>query len=234
MNVSVCIPTYNRNNLLFESFTQILNDDRVDDIVIVDDCSNPEILAEIQQKIKFLKKVTLYRQPVNVGVYENKAAAVSKAKNEYCIIFDSDNVLTTDYLDKIYSVEWKSKTILSPDFAKPVFDYRAFSGLTINKTNVAQYAYQKGFDCLANTHNFFVHRDSYLSVWQQRDRILGADSIYFLYLWLMAGNDFHVLKGLEYDHRVGDKTEQESNYVTYARESQPIADRILQQIASMR
>ena len=234
MKISICIPTFNRNNLLFESFAKVIDDDRVGEVIIVDDASKEDVFEAVKSRCINYPKVRLFRQPKNVGVYENKAAAVSKASNEYCIIFDSDNVLDIDYLDKIYSVKWSAHTILAPDFAKPVFDYRKFGGITMNKINVAQYSFEPGFDCLANTHNFFVNKDAYLSAWEQHTNILGADSIYFLYLWLLAGNDFHVLKGLEYFHRVGDKTEQKSNYVTFAEKSAPICEKIRKQISLMR
>jgi 3-deoxy-D-arabino-heptulosonate 7-phosphate (DAHP) synthase len=56
------------------------------------------------------------------------------------------------------------------------------------------------------------------------------------YLWLMAGNEIHVLKGLQYFHRVNgyDKQGHGSNYVKYAAESAPQADKIEKQMSLMR
>lgn len=221
--VSLCITTYNRNAYLFKSFEQVLNDERIDEIVIVDDCSELELYKHIEEKCRYISKVKLFRNETNLGCYENKKKAVSKASNEYVIIFDSDNIISSSYFDSIYSVQWNQNTIYAPDFAKPVFDYRRFDGITFNKTNVAEYCFTAGFDCLFNTMNYFVHRDSFVQIWQPKHDIKGADSIYMNYLWLLAGNEIHCLEGLEYYHRVNaeDKKEHMSNFVEFAHESNP-------------
>ena len=233
--ISLCITNYNRNALLFKSFEQVINDDRISEICIWDDFSDSTLYSALLERVKYMPKVRITRSEMNKGVYEAKFMAVQMASNEYCIIFDSDNVIDVSYIDKLYSVNWFDKQILAPDFAYPTFDYRNFAGTTYNKTNVAPFAFRPGFDCLMNTMNFFVHKYSYLAVWQKKDGIKGADSIYFNYLWLMAGNEIHVLKGLEYFHRVeGHGTEARSNFVNHAAESTPICKEIERQISLMR
>lgn len=234
--ISLCITNYNRNAYLFKSFEQVLNDDRISEIVIVDDCSDIQLYKAIEERCKYLPKVKLFRNEKNLDVYANKREAISKAENEYCIIFDSDNVIDTGYIDTLYSIEWSQSTILAPDFAQPVFDYRPYSGITFNKTNVAGYAYKGNFACLINTMNYFVHRDTYLSVWQAKDNILGADSIYMNYLWLLAGNNIHCVDGLRYFHRVHDyaNSEHKSNYVKHAVASAPKCDDLEKLISQMR
>lgn len=221
--ISLCITTYNRNAYLFKSFEQVLNDERIGEIVIVDDCSELGLYNTIAERCKYMPKVKLFRNEKNLGCYENKKVAISKAENEYAIIFDSDNVISTDYLDALYSVEWKQGTIYAPDFAKPVFDYRKFSGITFNKVNVSQFALTAGFGCLFNTMNYFVHRDSFVQIWQPKSDIYGADSIYMNYLWLLSGNEIHCLTGLEYFHRIHDSKTNEhgSNFNEFASRSNP-------------
>lgn len=233
--ISLCITNYNRNAYLFKSFEHVINDDRVGEVVISDDFSNEELFNAVKEKCKQFPKVKLFRNDTNLGCYANKHKSVSLAQYEYCIVFDSDNVISTDYLDAIYSQEWSSKVILAPDFASPVFDYRQFGGITFNKTNVSEYVFKKGFDCLINTMNYFVHRDSYLSVYQPKDGIKGADSIYMNYLWILCGNEIKVVKGMKYFHRIEhEKTEQKSNYISFAKDSAPMCDSLLQIIFSMR
>jgi glycosyltransferase involved in cell wall biosynthesis len=236
MKISLCITNYNRNAYLFKSFEQVLNDDRISEIVIVDDCSDLELYNRIEERCKYMNKVKLFRNEKNLGCYENKKVAVSKASEEYVIIFDSDNVIDTSYIDKIYSVEWNPSTILAPDFAQPVFDYRQYSGVTFNKVNVSQYALKGNFACLINTMNYFVHRDSYVAIWQAKEGIKGADSIYMNYLWLLAGNEINCLDGLHYFHRINaeDKTQHGSNYVEFAVDSAPQCDNIERLISLMR
>jgi len=202
----------------------------------VDDCSDKELYRLVEERCKYHPKIKLFRNSKNLGCYENKKVSVEKAENEYCIVFDSDNVIGIDYLDSIYSQKWNAKTILAPDFAKPVFDYRRFAGTTFRKDNVRKFAFGKGFDCFMNTMNYFIHRDSYISVWQPKKDIKGADSIYMNYLWLMAGNEIHCLRGLSYFHRLHDGKSQEhgSNYINFARDSAPQCKQIEKQISLMR
>jgi len=235
VKISLCITNYNRFAYLFKSFEQVMDDDRIGEIVIVDDCSDIELYNRIEERCKYLPKVKLFRNEKNLGCYENKNVSVEKASYEYCIVFDSDNVIDIDYINKIYRVEWNPKTILAPDFARPHFDYRQYSGVTFRKDNVSKYTFRGQFPCLINTMNYFVHRDSYLSVWQPKEGIKGADSIYMNYLWLMAGNEIHCLKGLQYFHRLEhDKTEHSSNYNNFAKDSAPQCERIEKQMSLMR
>lgn len=235
MSISLCITNYNRNAYLFKSFEQVYNDERISEIIISDDCSDLDLFIDIGRKIATMPKVKLSRNPINLGCFANKAKAVSLATNDYVIIFDSDNVLNTQYLDKVFAEVWNPKVILAPDFAEPVFDYRQFAGQTFNKTNVGASAYKKGFDCMINTMNYFAHRDSFLSVYQPKKDIKGADSIYMNYLWLMAGNEIKVVSGMKYYHRTDHiPSEKGSNYITYAKESEPKCAELLQRIASFR
>jgi len=56
------------------------------------------------------------------------------------------------------------------------------------------------------------------------------------YLWLMAGNEIHCLRGLSYFHRLHDGKSQEhgSNYINFARDSAPQCKQIEKQISLMR
>jgi glycosyltransferase involved in cell wall biosynthesis len=228
--ISLCLTNYNRNSLLFKSFEQVLEDERIGEVVISDDNSDSELLNDIERKITH-PKIKLFRHPINKGVYDNKHRSVVYASNEWCIVFDSDNIIDKNYLDVIYSIpEWNETTAYCPDFAKPVFDYTKFRGTCINKTNVARAVNERGFDCLINTMNFFINRNQYLSIWKPKENIKGADSIWFNYQWLLAGNELYIVPHLEYYHRVHDG----SYFQSVARESTPVTESILRQISKMR
>ena len=211
MKISVCIPTFKRTNLLYESFMQVINDDRVGEIVIVDDASPAHIYAELEGFFKGNPKVKLYRNEVNLDCHMNKMEVVSKASHEYVILFDSDNVLETDYIDKIYANTWSPERILQPSFAKPHFDFRKFNSLLANRKNVAKYAHDSTFTTMLNACNFFVNRDRYLEVWDGSVDPVTSDSIYFNYKWLEAGNSIYVTPGLEYEHRIHDGSHYQQN-----------------------
>lgn len=197
--------------MTLESFSKVYNDDRVSEIVIVDDGSTPDIYQQLYQKTFSLDKVHLMRSAVNKDCYQNKMAALSFAKNDFAILLDSDNIISTEYLDLIFRYEWASSIIMAPVFAAPNFDYRDFSGLTISKTNVSQHMDRPMFSTALNTANFFVHACNYIKVWDEKVDPVTADSIYMAYRWLDAGFKIHFVDGLQYFHRVHEGSHYKQN-----------------------
>jgi hypothetical protein len=85
------------------------------------------------------------------------------------------------------------------------------------------------FECMLNTQNFFVHRESYINVWKDQSDINGADSIFFNYLWLKSGRKIQVVEGLEYEHVV----HRGSFYESVAEDSVPKALDIVEKIKQL-
>jgi len=232
--LSLCITNHNRDRMLFESFEQVLNDDRVSEIVIVDDNSEDNFWRKVQKYCDGNPKIKLFRNRKNLGCYKNKREAIAQAKNEFVIIFDSDNIMTKDYIDKIFEQEWDEHEILAPDFVHS-FDYRHFGGHTITKATVANYTRMLRFDCLINTMNYFVHRDNYLAVWDGSIEPWTADTIYQNYRWLESGRSFHVLKGLEYNHRITHAPREErSHYMQHNRKTGNLFNTIMDKLKRMK
>jgi len=211
MPISVVIPTWERYEMLIDSFNLIVKDERVGEIIIVDDHSSEENYDDVRNAVKWISKVKLYRNERNIQCYHNKREAVSRSENEFCILLDSDNILTKDYIDKIYQYEWDKDTIFTPAFASPHFDFRAYEGLTITKQNVAQYINKPMFEVMLNACNYFVHRDSYLEVWDGSVNPVTSDSIFQAYNWLNAGKKIFVVPSLTYQHRVHNGSHYQNN-----------------------
>ncbi len=231
--VSLCLTNHNRDRMLFESFADVLDDPRISEIVIVDDCSEDRFYNKVKKTLEGISKIKLFRNRKNLGCYKNKREAIAQAQNEFVIIFDSDNIMTKGYLDSLYSVEWDENTILAPDFVVS-FDYRHFGGQTITKQNVRKYTRQDRFDCLINTMNYFVHRDNYLKVWDGSIEPWTADTIYQNYRWLESGRSIHVLKGLEYSHRIQHSPREErSHYLQHVRKTGNLFNMIMMKLKSM-
>jgi len=202
-----------------ESFEQVLDDDRVSEIIIVDDVSKDQYFNNVVDFCEKYPKIRLFRNEQNLGCYRNKREAISKANNDFVIIFDSDNIITTDYIDKVFYVEWDNKTILAPEKAGP-FDYRRFAGNIITRNNVARFMSKPFFDTCLNTMNYFVNRDEYLRIWDGSIEPWTADTIYHNYRWLNDGNAIHILKGLQYFHRTEyDGNENQSHYKQHVRKT---------------
>lgn len=200
MKLSLCITTYNRFDLLKESYAQVIDDPRISEIIIVDDCSTE---PGIKEKVNSLAggKVKVFHQVQNRGMSRNKADAISYASNEWCILFDSDNVIGKDYLDAVPE-ELTSDTIYCPSFAKPEFDFRFFERKTYNKTKAAREIKMDMFNVCLNCCNYLVHRDTYLQTYKYSYVHIASDTIWHAYNHLKAGGSFYIVNGMHYYHRV--------------------------------
>lgn len=199
--ISLCLTTYNRFEMLMESFAHVLDDDRISEIVIVDDHSDIKYYDQIAAATIDMPKVKLHRNKDNLGMSLNKKKAIELAKSEWCILFDSDNVIGSDYLDAIPDMLCETE-IYCPSFARPNFNYKSFSGWHILQPEAAQLLDSKMGEPLLNTCNYLVNRKEYLRLYEHNPKMKGTDTIHFNYLWIKAGNSFYVVPGMEYFHRV--------------------------------
>ena len=224
--VTLAITTYNRIDMTLKSFAQVIDDPRITEIVIVDDCSTDQIFAVLLEMVGKMDKVKLYRNDKNLGCYHNKRRAVELASNEWVVLLDSDNVIDSSYLNAIDFAK-NPKELYAPDFARPHFDYRHFGGAKITWQNVKEYSQQKRFDCLINTCNFLVNRAEYLRVFDQdMKEPWTADTLYFNYCWLKAGNEIHVVPGMAYEHVVHDG----SHYQEHVRKTGDLAEKLMKEM----
>lgn len=214
MNISLCLTTYNRTDYLYESFKNILDDDRVNEIIITDDASNTDIQWSVAAEVAKWDKVKLHINQTNLDCYRNKRESISKASNEWVIIFDSDNIITKSYIDRIenlFIAGLNPKTVYQPSFAKPHFNFTKYESFLIDKGNVSKYIIDDTFGTMLNAMNYFVNRDEYLRVWDGSVDPVTSDSIFHNYNWLKAGNNIYVVPGLEYEHRVHDGSHYQNN-----------------------
>ena len=200
--LSLCLTNYNRYELLINSFSRVRADDRIKEIVISDDCSDPDLYDNLVNYFSGMPKVKLFRNEENIGMSRNKAKAIELATYPYCLIFDSDNILDTDYLDALFSFNWEPNRIFMPSAALPKFDFRQYEHLIFNKDNAKNHIGEPMFEVMLNTSNYVVPRDEYLKAYKYDPSIKESDTIYFSKLWLEAGNSFFVVPGMTYHHLV--------------------------------
>lgn len=205
MTFTLAITHYNRYELLLESFTNVLSDDRIDEILIMDDCSDIAVQHKVALLEKLNPKIKVIVQVRNRGMSVNKKDAVALSKNDWVILFDSDNIIKPDYLDAIPK-RLHSDQIYCPDFAWPNFDYRAMSGWAFNAQFKPDLS-RADHSCALNTCNYLVHKKSYLEVWQENSSVRGVDTLWFAYLWMKEGNSFFITPNMHYFHRVHDGSE---------------------------
>lgn len=212
MKISFCVPTYQRYEMLLRCIAYPLVDDRVDEIIIVDDHSTDDSFKKLTIMLDRVRKVKLFRNSYNMDCYANKREALRNATNDWCILFDSDNVLGKDYIDKLYEqAVWDDNMAYLPSFAKPHFDYRAHEGLVYTKENVHRYMQHDKFRCALNTANYFVNRNTYLELWNEDVNPHTADSMYMNFRYLVAGKTLAIVPGLQYEHLVHEGSHYKNN-----------------------
>lgn len=206
MKLSLALTNYNRYEMLLESFDKVLNDDRISEIVISDDCSTPHLYESLQHAFKLPEyhKVKMYRNEINIGMSLNKRKAISLCSNEWVIIFDSDNVIGPDYLDALetcHAFEIDPSVIYMPDFALPQFNYTKFAGRYINSNNVSPMAIDSMGNCCLNTCNYVVNRGYYLHRHVNNPDHVASDTVWHNYRHLLYGGAFYIVPAMQYFHR---------------------------------
>ena len=206
--ISIVIPYYNRADMVMETLAYPLTDERIDEIIICDDCSPSEDIEKLLKNIEGLPKVKFIRNVVNHHNQHNKRNCISFSKNEWCLVFDNDNTFDKDFIDKLFEFEeWNKNTIYHPSFAAPHYDYRQFNNDLISKENVKGYCEHDIFVTLMNTNNYFVNRDEYIKQYKHDPNVRGADGIYYGYNWLKSGNKIKIVENMQYFHRVHEGSE---------------------------
>lgn len=198
--ISFACTTYNRYQMAIDSFAQIIDNDFISEFVIVDDASTDNSGMMLHEHFKNNEKVKVFINDKNIQMSRNKESVISKCKEDYVLIGDSDNTFTNESIESLKNIDFKPDTIYCPSFAKPSFDYRKFSDQTFDKRNASFLVRDSMGNCCMNTANYLVPREAYSEVYEYNPEHLASDTIWFNYLWLKAGNKFEIVEGFEYDH----------------------------------
>jgi glycosyltransferase involved in cell wall biosynthesis len=220
--ISLCIPTYNRTQMVIESFSKVIDNELISEIIIMDDCSEESMFNSLSELIIAVnkKKIFLFKNNENKKAFFNKIESVKKAKNDWIILLDSDNILTDDYLISIPN-DLDENTFYLPSKAicnSPNLDYTEFSGLTFDKNKFKEIVLSKNdkLQCLLNTGNYFFNKKTYLNSIQMESNIQDChalDPFYQIYLGFKNINDFkiHIVPNMQYYHRLHSETKIESS-----------------------
>ena len=93
--LSVLIPTYNRAQMTLEAVASVGNNPEVE-IVVVDDCSNPEELRILDKTLKWL-----YRNETNLGMTKNFNRCMELAHGEWLGLIGSDDYYKPGAIDRV-------------------------------------------------------------------------------------------------------------------------------------
>lgn len=216
-------PVRRQGGRLLEAIAAAQQHDSVAEIVVVDDGSTD--FDELEAFLNGQPKVHLYHQPENQGVFGNKLEAVARATCDWVITCDSDNRMAAEFIDQIVAIDKRPECWYCPSFARPDFDYRHLAG-DYDLGGIGAIIDRPRFDCMMNTGNQTVHRESFMEVFGpyrgkradlMNPNYLGLlpaqrpmkywrlvfdalDSFIYNMTWLSAGGKLHIVSGLEYDH----------------------------------
>jgi len=214
MKITLAVTTYNRPQMTYDSISKVLDDNRIDEILIVDDHSTKDNFDLLVSLFSDHENVSIHYNSENRGCYKNKEHAIFMASNPWVIIWDSDNTIDTNYINRIETLHEagiNDNTIYQPSFARPHFNFSKYNGYVLNKENIRHLAKDEKVCTMLNAMNYFVNRDEYLRVWENRKEPWTADSILQNYNWLKGGNQIYVVPNLEYDHLVHDGSHYKLN-----------------------
>jgi hypothetical protein len=204
--ISVVTPFYNTGFWARESLKVALEDERIDDIVIVDDCSIPGETEMLQNAIKDQPKIRYYRNDENIGELKTRIKGAEFAKNEWVIFLDGDNFLTKEYLDKLYMIpHWRQNVIYHPSFGNERhINYTQLEGEYLSKKNISKYINTQLYmiSMFLNTGNYFMSKHWYLDCAykvQETPKHEYGD-IVFNNQWLQDMKYIYVVQGMKYVH----------------------------------
>lgn len=101
MLVSVIMPTYNCGKFIAESIESVIAQTVTDwEICIVDDCSSDDTESVLRPYLQKYSNIHYTRLPKNEGPAVARTEALRRAKGKYVAFLDSDDLWTTDKLEK--------------------------------------------------------------------------------------------------------------------------------------
>lgn len=99
MKISIIIPNYNKAQFIKETIDSVLNQDYTDyEIIIIDDHSTDDSWNLIKQLESKEKKVEAFKPLIKLGGSGCRNLGIEKAKGEYIIFLDSDDVFSANCL----------------------------------------------------------------------------------------------------------------------------------------
>lgn len=213
--LSLCLTSHNQTKEVMQSFQAIVDDPRVSEIIIIDDGSKKQSYAALQKKCEGVSKIKLFRCDKQKGARDSMILSVEKATFSRCIVFDSRNQITKEYVSG-YETAYNYDTVINmPTKGMPLFDCQRFSKWLITAGNVKTFmaAYPQAGLVLTNG-NYVLHKERFLALFKKfkgyGDGSLGGLGIPLMnFFWMKEGGSFLLNAGMHYIHPLAEETEQE-------------------------
>lgn len=137
INLSFCIPTYNRAHIVYQVVTEILQCSDSDIEVVVLDNGSTDNTLNLLSAIKD-KRLIVYSNAENKGGLYNVVNVINKARGKY-LVFSTDK----DHTDSNEITRFKSFLLEHPDLAS---GYCAFD----SKSKIEHEIFQQGYQAIKN------------------------------------------------------------------------------------
>jgi len=207
-----------------------LKDNRVEEIVVVDDHSEEKDYSKLKDFLSKFDKIKLHRHEENFGVFGTKLSAIMHANCDWVMSIDSDNYINRLYIDRIYQQNWKPTCIYYASFAEPNFDFRQWAGKELNTSDIVDILItnDKLVSPFLNDGNGFLNKNEYIRIFSKfgtrrfdlkqtnylnrnenirnsiymRNVYDALDSNFINKTWLLNGNTIKHIEGARYYHSI--------------------------------
>jgi len=111
--ISVCIPTYNRSNLIREAVSSCLNQTAQPMEIIISDDSPNDKTKRVIHEMSNSTSITIryYQNSPSLKQASNVNNLFDKVKGEYCLLLHDDDTLLPSSLEKLYACFLKNNEI---------------------------------------------------------------------------------------------------------------------------
>ena len=108
IKVSVIVPVYNVDLYLVECLDSIINQTLKEiEIICVDDCSTDNSYMILEEYSKKDSRIKLIKHKENRGLGPARNTGIENATGEYISFIDSDDYVSLDFLENLYSTAKK-------------------------------------------------------------------------------------------------------------------------------
>jgi glycosyltransferase involved in cell wall biosynthesis len=148
--ISILVPFFNRKKLLMECVNSIIQSSYSNiEVICIDDCSTDGTYKEIEKIASNDRRVRLYRNKRNIGIGLNRNLLISKAKGEYVMFVDSDDLIHKDLIKILYTAITKSNRNIA------FCNYSSHINKVLNKDNSIpkQYVFNSSHEMLSYLFN---------------------------------------------------------------------------------
>lgn len=98
--VSICIPVFNRENLVLEAIKSAQHQTiRNIEIVVVDNASTDKTYNKVYEESIKDSRIKLFKNNENIGALKNFYRSIELAKSDYVVLLGSDDWLESDFVE---------------------------------------------------------------------------------------------------------------------------------------